>query len=366
MKCVKKTVRHYWKYSYEDATTPSFNSQAEASAGIDGYKMLTAANLWALTQNSTIVIDPYILFTFDIGENTGGIKELSFCGIGAWSAYVSLKIINVQCSEDNITWATVASAVGDINYEGLNTLTIPSPNNYRYIRFTTYNDDTGWAGGGYSLKFVYGKRIVIKATQDDYDYFTDDEVAVLPKEIVRHYWKYIYEPWTQPKATANTTAITGGNMVTSASSNYSGEDPWRGFNGTYSGTSWASNSTSVPGWWQVKFPYFINVKGLTFYQRNSASGYRTNTARFYTGSDRATPIGNEFNPPATDYGTSIITGIPEEGIYTDTIYLYVTAGYKNYGMGMLDIEGYTRSTIEGTPEDYDYYTDDPVFYGINQ
>lgn len=181
MKCLKKPVRYYWKYSYIDATTPAFTSQAEASAGIDGYKMIAGSGYWPVTGNSIYVLDPNLGMTFDIGENTGGIKELSFCGIGAWSAYVSLKIINVQCSEDNITWATVASAVGDINYEGLNTLTIPSPNNYRYIRFTTYNDDTGWAGGGYSLKFVYGKRIVIKATQDDYDYFTDDEVAFLPK-----------------------------------------------------------------------------------------------------------------------------------------------------------------------------------------
>lgn len=176
------------------------------------------------------------------------------------------------------------------------------------------------------------------------------------KEIYKKYYKYVDTAWTQPKATANTTAIAGGNMVITASSSYSGEDAWYGFNGVYSGTSWATNLTTT-GWWQIKFPYKILITGLKFYQRNSASSYRTTTARFYTSSSKTTPIGNAFSPSASDYASTTISGIPSEGVHTDTIYLNITAGVSAVGMGMLDITATRRVMVEATESDYDYYED---------
>ena len=153
-----------------------------------------------------------------------------------------------------------------------------------------------------------------------------------------------YLPWTQPKATGATTAIDGGNMVITCSSAYSGYDAYKAMDGTLSGTTpatgWGTDNTTAVQWWQVKFPYKIRITGLTGYQRYDIEPNNANTiGRFYTSSDKTTPIGDEYNNAiGINWNAVSVTGISAEGVITDTIYFEKTGGGGWGGFGELKIE----------------------------
>ncbi len=147
-----------------------------------------------------------------------------------------------------------------------------------------------------------------------------------------------FEPWTQPIATANTTSVDGGNMVISASSEYTGsqEYAWKAMDGNTTSTHFSLSSTNT-GWWQVKFPYKLLIKGLTYYSRAKASTYPVETATFYTSSDMTRQIGDTFSAPTTDYTAFEVQNIPQDGVITDTIYLSLKGSGSTCGMGELVI-----------------------------
>lgn len=149
--------------------------------------------------------------------------------------------------------------------------------------------------------------------------------------------------WVQPVATGSTTAITGGDMVITSSSSYSNYDAWKAMDGVYSGTTattgWGTNNTSANQWWQLKLPYQIRITGLKGYQRYDTTPANANTiGRFYTSSDMTTPIGDTYtNASGINWNAVEVSGIPEEGIVTDTIYFQKTGGGNYGGLGELVI-----------------------------
>lgn len=147
--------------------------------------------------------------------------------------------------------------------------------------------------------------------------------------------------WTQPILTGATTSTDLGNVVVTCSGNYSGYDGWKAMNGVKSGTDsatgWGTNNSNS-GWWQVKFPYKLLITGLKGYQRYDVTPANANTVgRFYTSSTKATPIGDEYNnATSTNWSEVEVTGIPSEGIVTDTIYFEKTSATYG-GFGELEI-----------------------------
>lgn len=257
------------------------------------------------------------------------------------------KTIKLYASDDGINYTEVGSLseYSQPASAGYVTVTCNTSRVYEYYK---WEFGTSWKGSEIAVsEIVITAQKAVEYPSYDYDYTEPQKIS----EIYRGLKYYKYESWTQPALSSNTTTVTEGNIVVSASSNYSGEDPWRALDGNNSGTSFAFNSVPT-GWWQVKFPYKLRITGLTFCQRENAGSYRTNTARFYTSSDKSTPIGNEFNPPATSYAQTVVSGIPSAGIITDTIYLDVTAGLTSAGMSELYITA--QKVVAGTSSSYDY------------
>ena len=257
------------------------------------------------------------------------------------------KSIKLYASDDGTNYIEVGSLSGysQPTSAGYVTVTCNTSKVYEYYK---WEFGTSWKGSEIAVsEIVITAQKAVEYPSYDYDYTEPQKIS----EIYRGLKYYKYQSWTQPVLSSNTTAVTEGNIVVSASSNYSGEDPWRALDGNNSGTSFAFNSVPT-GWWQVKFPYKLRITGLTFCQRENAGSYRTNTARFYTSSDKSTPIGNEFNPPATSYAQTVVSGIPSAGIITDTIYLDVTAGLTSAGMSELIITA--QKVVAGTSSSYDY------------
>ena len=158
------------------------------------------------------------------------------------------------------------------------------------------------------------------------------------------------EEWTQPIITANTTTTTAGNIVCTASSQYSDAyGAWKALDGILSGSdAWASVTAETKGWWQVKFPYKLKITGLTFYSSHGTSNnYLSKDCQFFTSADMTTPIGNAFVGSTVAFTPTQITGIPAEGVITDTIYLNITSSNSSgIGMGGLQITA-EKVVVEG-------------------
>lgn len=170
----------------------------------------------------------------------------------------------------------------------------------------------------------------------------------------RKYYKYAFEDWTQPVATAATTAVDGGNMVVTSSSTYdSSYQNYYAFNNSTSNW-WASGANVSSAWLKIVFPYKIRVKGLTLY--NGGDNFRVANARFYTGSDLTIPIGDAFTGINSKLAQTVVSGIPTEGVITDTIYLNMTSRYgSGYAVASIKIEADKQVPIEVTAaDDHDY------------
>ena len=149
--------------------------------------------------------------------------------------------------------------------------------------------------------------------------------------------------WTQPILTSNSTETSLGTVEVSAGSEYSTYNAYKALDGIKSGTiattGWGVNNTSATTWWQIKFPYKIKITGLTGYQRYDSNPANANTiGQFYTSSDKTTPIGDIYtNNISTNWNAVAVSGIPSEGIITDTIYFEKTGGGSYGGLGELEI-----------------------------
>lgn len=168
---------------------------------------------------------------------------------------------------------------------------------------------------------------------------------IIPEEI---------QDWTQPIATANKTAIEGGYMVITSTSGDTGSTvnyAWYAMDNTFSGNRfWEVKA--VTSWWQVKFPYKLKITGLKYYKGNNDSNNTTSVA-FYTSSDMTTQIGTTTSTGGSAWQGFAISGIPTEGIVTDTIYVRLLSSTGNYtSMGELQITA--KKVIPEHVEDTNY------------
>lgn len=223
-----------------------------------------------------------------------------------------------------------------------------------YMGLGTNRGNTAWLGDG-SIDLT---QSYIKINGKDWWHGTKSYQINVGSED-------IWADWTQPVATAATTAITGGNMVITASSTESSRKIYGALDGDVStwSNAWLSSSSGA-AWWQVKFPYKIKITGLTHYNPYVDASCAITSAQFFTSSSKTTPIGNSFSTPNTDWYKTVISGIPSEGIVTDTIYFSgIGGGYA--GIGELVITAQKQLPAgETTSTDYDYYEDKLTSYAL--
>lgn len=166
--------------------------------------------------------------------------------------------------------------------------------------------------------------------------------------------------WDQPATTDVATPDGDGYVVCSASSENGDNLAWWALDSFMLGTdSWISTTGVTSGWWQVKFPYKLKITGLKFYSSHSST-YAAKDCRFYTSSEMTKPIGNAFVGLSSGFASTTVTGIPEEGVITDTLYLNITSSHgTGIGMGHLDIEAERVDLLfKRTPKGYKITTSD--------
>lgn len=177
----------------------------------------------------------------------------------------------------------------------------------------------------------------------------------------RKYYKTInvpaeYEDFTLPYLTSNTSYGT-----VTCSSEHGEYLAYKAFDGN-SSTWWETNEGVKSATWQWVLPVEIYITGIKIQVR---TGDRPNlTARVYTSSAKTQAIGNSVT--TTTAGQVVtVSGIPSDGIKTNTIFIDCSSTQDYLGIGEITITAkklvkasYSYET-EGTAEDYDRYVDVP-------
>ena len=290
------------------------------------------------------------------------VTKLSFLGASAGNIGDGI----IQACDDNSSWIDIFS-FSNTNETGDFEIDLSSNESaYKYWRI--YITSCYYYNGGYyplisGMTITAQEKFTTETTKEQADYYIDNNKLYSLATKKRTYYKYEYQDWTQPVATAATTAITGGNMVITASSTESSRKVYGALDGDVStwSNAWLSSSSGA-AWWQVKFPYKIKITGLTHYNPYVSASCAITSAQFFTSSSKTTPIGNSFSTPDTDWYKTVISGIPSEGIITDTIYFSgVGGGYA--GIGELVITAQKQlSAVETTEEEAEWYVDKLTAY----
>lgn len=180
MKCVKKTVRHYWKYQYDIWTQPVLASNgtmggesfACASSNGDAYKAFDSSsssycnglntNTWLSWYN------PIPLKISSIEINSSGNGNMQRSGI-------------LQYSDDNTNWTDAVSWSNPSSQRPFS-FQCSEQTLHKYWRiYFTLKGTSSSNSDCTNCSITANTRSIIPSTSDDYDYYTDDEVPFLPK-----------------------------------------------------------------------------------------------------------------------------------------------------------------------------------------
>lgn len=196
-------------------------------------------------------------------------------------------------------------------------------------------EENSYSFAQFDVDNIVTDTIVVEChTADDNCFVGIDSVLVRAKaKGVRQ-----YQSWTRPNLTTNSSV---GRV--SASSEYSNWLAYKALDGT-TGTDSRYSYSWIPedeeqSWWQWKLPYPIRITSMTHRNSNGPSGNSDNSVegRFYTDSSKKVPLGDAISTSTTAMASTQISGIPQTGIVTDTIYFEKTGGSTYGGIGELNI-----------------------------
>ena len=199
----------------------------------------------------------------------------------------------------------------------------------------------------------------------------------LVKEIERKYYKYQYSSWTQPILSSNgemgsdSFACAGDG---SASDIYAA---WKVFNGN---TTFANNNCYVSNNASNGFIEWYNPVPLKITNLQIMNYSVNEVIKDYT------VQGSNDNINWIDITTGTNTNKSQQGVWdinisnNQTAYnyyrIFVTSAYSNdWQICLITITATTRTIVEGTASDYDFYEDvdvykavkiDDDYYGVNQ
>lgn len=205
------------------------------------------------------------------------------------------------------------------------------------------------------------------------------------KQVERFYWKReeTEQPWTQPVLSANGT-IGGDSFACAASSEYSTGSgyAWKAFDndntGCWGGSTYGSSA--VPQWLEWYNPSGLKITQITF-----TSGGRTNIGGFppkyvttgcvkdYT--IQASADGNTWIDIYTGTNTSFSVKQSITASFINEVFykywrIYISSINDTRGGVCIWDTSITATQLQetitpGTAEDYDFYTDENVYKGVN-
>lgn len=213
-------------------------------------------------------------------------------------------------------------------------------------------------------------------SSDPYDYTTTENIYKAVKQVERHYWKReeTEQSWTQPVLSANGT-IGGDSFACAANTEYIDNPAWKAFDSN-ANTDWqGANSYGLPNILEWYNPNPLNVTKIVFVTGlkegsltpiiySCAKNYlvqasidNTNWVDIYTGtntsySEKKSITVNISNNNFYKYWRIYVSSV-NKGNFVDIWSVSVTATQLQ------------ETIVPGTAENYDFYTDETVYKGVN-
>ena len=217
-------------------------------------------------------------------------------------------------------------------------------------------------------------------TVDDYDYTIIENIYKAVKQVERTYWKReeTEQPWTQPVLSANGT-IGGDSFACAANTEYTDNPAWKAFDND-ANTDWQGlQSHGLPNILEWYNPSGLKITQITFTsgRRVSDGGFPPKysirfCAKNYT--IQASEDGNTWVDIYTGTNTSysekksITVNISNNNFYKYwRIYVNSvnTGTYVDIWSVSVTATQLAETITPGTAEDYDFYTDETIYKGVN-
>ena len=371
------TTRYYYKYIWEQTNTPVFDDVIEATNGKNGVKVNIGTDYYYITQNNsghTMGINNTV--GFDLGEQSKNISYIGFIGVVVGGRYPGIVMTNIQASEDGENWDLIASSYGGRGDYLSNPLRIATPNNYRYIKFTSSDDDLRYNYGGiYNVRVGYDKREVTAGTEDNHDFYVEvaSGATYMYAEPItkRKYYKKV--AYVQPAFGANTyeydMVVKGRNtkhVKFELTASHQSQPAWYAFNRSLTGDNcwWTAHgvtSASNPCWltFQSNNKMLFNRVWL-MNENTSPENFKHCTLQASNNNLNWTNLIEFYGTNVGAYVTSV--DIPKEKQAPYHYYrLYFDSSYSIGGVSFQLITFEGSMLIESNEEDYDYYEEYTAF-----
>lgn len=183
-------------------------------------------------------------------------------------------------------------------------------------------------------------------------------------ETERKYYKYIFDTFTPPTLTANNNGSMGGDKFgVSASSEWGAYYAWHIFDGLNSsiGQQWAS--TTIPCTIDIYNPIPLNITDMLVENSGVATNYGI-ASGYISASDDETnwiQLTTFTNSDGSAGGRWNINLSSNTGYYKYYRIGVNTSTGTYLGIGELYLTATERTITEGSPSDYDFYEDVPVY-----
>ena len=187
------------------------------------------------------------------------------------------------------------------------------------------------------------------------------------KQVERTYWKY--DDFVQPVLTAN-GAMGGDSFACDQSNSFSSTTlAWRCFNGdstTESETNrWQINNIKTSSWYWLAWynPIPLNITSLSIY--NSQATYVVKAYKIQASDDNTNwvDIVTGTNTNTGELNKWVIDMSNNQAYYK--YYRIYCRPNSTTSLQVAEIEITANYIAAGTAEDYDFYTDENVYKGVN-
>lgn len=372
--CVtKETIRKYYKYIWEDwiQPVPSSNgtwgensfacNQSSVYNDAYAYKAFISGSMWHSADTN---LPHYICW-----YNPNPLKiDNIYLEVGNGGSYPDLPgNYEIRASEDGSNWITI--------YSNTNTATNPLPLPLN-IDLTSIENRT-FKYWSYEVKSVLGRNFgnarniritakervgFIESTPEDYDFYKDVVVYKTQKIGTRRkYYKYGYTAFTQPVLSSNSG---NPNFVVSGTNGDSNYLLYDNNEGTGYSRYWGSNRPDFVSYITLSKPTCFT--GFTVKQRKDNDD--NHSGHYYILS---------YSHDGVNYTDLINTGLQGANTYTTTFtnteycqfYKFYASPKGGYDEDEIDVRDFSftgtqKHVEEATEDDYDYYIDTYILYGL--
>lgn len=193
-----------------------------------------------------------------------------------------------------------------------------------------------------------------ESSENDYDYFVDVGQAFAN----RKYYKYIKTPWSQPHYDDWLSNDTSTWLTTTPSVACDGAlNSSQGARDVFTG-GWHT-TTSYPPHWVGFYTEKIEVESFSFYINANDTAYIPTAFKWQGSNDGTTwvDLGSFTRDSSNLSREEYIIPIENRQMFAYNR-LYITAGNSRYQyISGLVINAVAKTSVEGTPQDYDYFVD---------